>query len=460
MSEQNGPDLFGLAASDFGDDFTWGVATASYQIEGAWDEDGKGRSIWDTFTHRTRQPIPTVLTGENGDEACDFYHRYESDLELMGSLGVGANRFSVSWPRILPDGTGRVNEAGLDFYSRVVDATLANGMVPWLTCYHWDLPQALQDRGGWTTRDIVGWFEEYVGVLAERLGDRVKHWMIFNEPLSFVYGGYLMGAHAPGIISVKGAAAAVHHVNLCQAAGAAAIRARVADATVGTTHVISPMHTASPMGLFQEAKRKADALAHGVFLEPGFGMGYPQDAGLFVDHVERNVRPGDEEAMTVDFDFIGAQYYASMRAIPVPVVGALPLRLPLDKGTDRDQMGHWNNPDGLYDAIAVVNRYDRCPRIVVTENGASFPDVVEGAGDDARVHDLRRIDYLRKHLGAVARAKADGMPVDGYFYWSFMDNFEWALGYRPRFGLVHVDFATKARVVKDSGRWFRAFLAS
>jgi beta-glucosidase len=249
-------------------------------------------------------------------------------------------------------------------------------------------------------------------------------------------------------------------VNLCQAAGAAAIRARVADATVGTTHVISPMHTASPMGLFQEAKRKADALAHGVFLEPGFGMGYPQDAGLFVDHVERNVRPGDEEAMTVDFDFIGAQYYASMRAIPVPVVGALPLRLPLDKGTDRDQMGHWNNPDGLYDAIAVVNRYDRCPRIVVTENGASFPDVVEGAGDDARVHDLRRIDYLRKHLGAVARAKADGMPVDGYFYWSFMDNFEWALGYRPRFGLVHVDFATKARVVKDSGRWFRAFLAS
>ncbi len=460
MSDSTTPDLFGLAASDFGPDFVWGVATASYQIEGAWDVDGKGRSIWDTFTHRTRRPVPTVMTGEDGDRACDFYHRYETDLATMAGLGVGANRFSVSWPRVLPDGTGRVNEAGLDFYERVVDTTLAHGMEPWLTCYHWDLPQALQDRGGWTNRDIVGWFEEYVGVLAARLGDRVKHWMIFNEPLSFVYGGYLLGAHAPGILSFKGAAAAVHHVNLCQAAGARAIREHVGDAEVGTTHVISPMHTDSPMGVFQEARRKADALAHGVFLEPGFGLGYPQDAGIFVAEIERNVRPGDEEAMDAGFDFIGAQYYSSMRAVPVPLIGALPLRQPLPKGTDRDQMGHWNNPQGLYDAIEVVARYDAVPRVYVTENGASFPDVVEQEADGPHVHDLRRIDYLRKHLGAVQRAQADGMPVHGYFYWSFMDNFEWALGYRPRFGLVHVDFDTLERVVKDSGHWFRAFLAA
>ena len=460
MSELTAPDLFGMAASDFGDDFTWGVATASYQIEGGWDADGKGPSIWDTFTHRKRRPIPTVFTGENGDEACDFYHRYEPDLEIMGGLGVGANRFSVSWPRVLPNGTGRVNEAGLDFYSRVVDATLANGMEPWLTLYHWDLPQALQDRGGWVNRDIVGWFEEYVGVMADRLGDRVKHWMIFNEPLSFCGGGYLLGMHAPGIVGPRPFMAAVHHVNLCQSAAARVVRDRVPGAVVGTTHVIGPVEARGPSAIHQRAKRAMEAITHGIFLEPNLGLGYPTDDNPVVGQVERFIRAGDDEAVKVDFDFIGAQYYASVLAFPVPYLGGLATRKPGIKGGDRDQMGHWLNPAGLYDAVALLDAYDRYPSIVVTENGMSLPDAVEGGPEDGRVHDLRRIDYLRKHIAQVGRARADGMAVDGYFYWSFMDNFEWSLGYRPRFGLVHVDFGTQRRTIKDSGHWFRAFLSA
>lgn len=460
MSELTPPDLFGMAASDFGDDFTWGVATASYQIEGAWNEDGKGPSIWDTFTHRKRRPVPTVFTGENGDVACDFYHRYESDLETMGGLGVGANRFSVSWPRVLPSGTGRVNEAGLDFYSRVVDATLANGMQPWLTAYHWDLPQALQDQGGWENRSIVGWFEEYVGVLVDRLGDRVKHWMVFNEPLSFCGGGYLLGMHAPGIVGQKSFMAAVHHVNLCQAAAARVIRAGVPDAVVGTTHVIGPVAARGPSAVQQKAKRSMDAITHGIFLEPNLGLGYPMDDNPVVRKVEPFIKAGDDEAVKVDFDFVGAQYYASFVAFPVPYLGGLATRQPGVKGRDRDQMGHWLNPEGLFESVALLHAYDRYPSIVVTENGVSLPDAVEVEGGTERVHDLRRIDYLRRHIAQVGRARQDGIPVDGYFYWSFMDNFEWALGYRPRFGLVHVDFATQHRVVKDSGHWYRAFLGA
>jgi beta-glucosidase len=252
--------------------------------------------------------------------------------------------------------------------------------------------------------------------------------------------------------------AAVHHVNLCQAAAARVIRATVPDAVVGTTHVIGPVAARGPAAIHQKAKRSMDAVTHGIFLEPNLGLGYPVDDNPVVRKVEPFLRPGDDDAVKVDFDFLGAQYYASFLAFPVPYLGGLATRQPGVKGGDRDQMGHWLNPQGLYDSVALLHAYDRYPSIVVTENGVSLPDVVEGSGNAARVHDLRRIDYLRKHLAQVARAKADGIPVDGYFYWSFMDNFEWALGYRPRFGLVHVDFTTQQRVVKDSGHWYRAFL--
>ena len=274
-----------LVRQDFGDDFTWGVAHASYQVEGAWDEDGKGPSIWDTFTHRKAK----IKDGTNGDVACDFYHRYPEDTALVADLGFDAQRFSVSWPRVIPEGTGRVNPAGLDFYSRLVDACLERQVEPWLTLYHWDLPEALQQRGGWTNRDIVGWFEEYVAVVADALGDRVKNWMVFNEPCSFVHGGYLSGLHAPGVRGIRPMLAATHHVNLCQSVGASTVRARVPDANVGTTHIITPMRTKDALEDLRErmdlvvvdaefdldllgfSDREIEALVGGAPLEPTAG---------------------------------------------------------------------------------------------------------------------------------------------------------------------------------------------
>ena len=456
MNSDSPVDLYGLAASDFGPDFTWGVATAAYQIEGAWNIDGKGPSIWDTFCHRRRRPVPTILTGETGDVACDFYNRYESDLKIMGGLGVKANRFSVSWPRVLPDGVGRINQSGLDYYSRVVDATLANGMEPWLTLYHWDLPQSLHERGGWPQRDIVGWFEEYVGVMANHLGDRVKNWMVFNEPFSFCVSGYLLGAHAPGIINPRKHMAAVHHVNLCQAAAARILRSTVKDCSVGTTHVIGPVSSKSKSSMGSKARRSVDAIMHRIYIEPNLGMGYPISDNPIVRLVEKFIRPGDDESIKVDFDFIGAQYYSAFNAIPVPLIGGLPIPSRGIRGGERDQMGWWINPSGLYDAVNMLHSYGRFQSIIITENGTAVPDEIE----DGKVYDLRRIDYLRRHIGQVTRARVDGIPVDGYFYWSFMDNFEWAFGYKPRFGLVHVDHQTQVRTIKNSGLWYKEFLAS
>lgn len=455
-SELGAIDLYGFQRADFGDDFPWGVATASYQIEGAWNADGKGPSIWDTFTHRRRWPLPTVRHGHHGDVACDFYHRYRDDVALTARLGFTAKRFSLSWPRILPDGTGRVNPAGLDFYSRLVDACLEHGLDPWVTLYHWDLPQALQDRGGWVNRDIVGWFGEYVDVVASRLGDRVKHWMIFNEPMSFVTLGYLVGIHAPGIRSRRQFCGSIHHVNLCQAVAARILRERVADSDVGTTHVTMPVRATGPKPGQQRAQRALDALLNRVWIEPNLGLGYPTRDCRLLEPVERFFRPGDEEAVRVDFDFVGAQYYTRVSAprLPIPWLGTLPNPGISFRQYDVNAMGQTCQPDGLHEVLTRLHAYGRFPRIVVTENGTCVPDHVEG---DA-VHDLRRVDYYRRHLLEVLRAKRDGVPVAGYFAWSLLDNFEWAEGYDARFGLVHVDFATQRRTVKDSGRWFHGLL--
>jgi beta-glucosidase len=436
----------GFERSDFGEGFTWGVATAAYQIEGAWDADGKGPSIWDHFTH-TRSRIPgfsRIKDGSNGDVACDFYHRYAEDVALTRELGFGAKRFSISWPRVLPDGTGRVNEAGLDFYSRVVDECLAHGIEPWITLYHWDLPQALQERGGWANRDVVGWFGEYVDVVARRLGDRVRHWMVFNEPLSFCSVGYLLGVHAPGIRSRSKFLAAVHHTNLSQAAGAAALRAACLPTGNRAANRV--------------AARSADAFANRLYLEPNLGLGYPVDDCRFVAPIERWIRPGDDEAIKVDFDFMGAQYYTRLKApvLPIPGLWTAPIFGRDIRNFDVTATGWEVRPDGLYDVLARVHSYGRFPRIVVTENGAAFPDRLEGD----RVRDPRRIDFYRRHLEQVLRAKRDGMPIDGYFCWSLLDNFEWAEGYGPRFGIVYTDYPTQRRVVKDSGRWLQELLAS
>lgn len=441
-----------LTRTDFGDDFTWGVAHASYQVEGAWNAEGKGPSIWDTFTARKGK----IRDGSDGRVACDFYHRYAEDTALVADLGFDAQRFSISWPRVLPDGTGRVNPAGLDFYSRVVDACLEHGVEPWVTLYHWDLPEALHQRGGWPERSIVGWFEDYVDVVTKALGDRVTRWMVFNEPVSFIHGGYLGGVHAPGIRSPRKTLAATHHVALCQAAGARVIRANVADATVGTTHIITPPVLEGDSERHQRAARSFDASANRIFFEPNLGYGYPVDDSPWIGHVEKYVKPGDDEAIRVDFDFLGVQYYQRLRVRPAPIpkVGMVPVPRRDFRNHRITAMGWEVDPTGLYDVIAKMAAYDRFPRLYVTENGAAFPDTLVGD----RVHDHDRIGYYHSHLAEVARAVDDGIPVHGYFCWSLMDNFEWAEGYKPRFGLVHVDYDTQQRTVKDSGRWFRSML--
>lgn len=441
-----------LTRDDFGDDFTWGVAHASYQVEGAWNLDGKMPSIWDTFSHRSGK----IKDGSNGDVACDFYHRYEEDTELVRRLGFAAQRFSISWPRVLPAGTGAVNPKGLDFYSRLVDACLERGVEPWVTLYHWDLPEALQVRGGWAERDIVGWFGEYAGAVAEALGDRVKHWMIFNEPLSFVYGGHLAGAHAPGIRSLNKTRAAIHHVNLSQAEGARAVRAASSDAHVGTTHIIIPPRV---RGDGEGAHRAAQAfkdVTTGVFLEPNFGLGYPDGDARWLRGIDKYVRPGDDERIKVDWDFLGVQYYTRFPVSgPVlPYVGFTPRPGRNFRRYDITAMGWEVEPIGLYEALDIVHGYGKVDELFVTENGAAYVDKLE----DGRVKDRRRIQFYDDHLEQVRRARQAGMPVHGYFCWSLMDNFEWAEGYVPRFGLVHVDYGTQGRTVKDSGYWFQKLL--
>ena len=441
-----------LTRGEFGDDFTWGVAHASYQVEGAWNADGKSPSIWDTFAHRPGK----IRGGTNGDVACDYYHRFESDTDLVGALGFGAQRFSISWPRVLPDGTGRINQAGLDFYSRLVDANLERGIEPWATLYHWDLPQVLDDRGGWTNRDIVGWFEEYVGVVADALGDRVKNWMVFNEPCSFIHGGYLAGMHAPGHRSLNKTLAATHHVNLCQSVGAGALRARIVDANVGTTHIITPTRITADTPRHRKGAAVIDAFANRTFLEPNFGLGYPTEVSSLIKRVERYIKPGDEEAIKVDFDFIGVQYYCRILVKPVPIPGlwGVPWLSKDHRRFDISGMGQEIQPDGLHESLARVHGYGKVPSLVVTENGVTVPDRLV----DGRVRDPRRVAFFEDHLAEVARAQRDGIPVDGYFVWSLMDNFEWAEGYTARFGLAYVDFETQERTVKDSGRWFQHFL--
>ena len=447
-----------ISADDFGDGFTWGVATAAYQIEGAWDTDGKGPSVWDEFTHgRGPLGLRRIKDGATGDVATDSYHRFEEDIALVAAMGFSAYRFSISWPRVMPDGTGAVNAAGLDYYSRVVDACLAAGIEPWVTLYHWDLPAALERRGGWTNREIVGWFSDYVSVVVAALGDRVRQWMVFNEPLSFTMLGYLLGAHAPGRRGPAAFCAAAHHVNLATAEGARAARAASprSDASIGTTQYLSPVLASGVGPLAGIAERSADALVNRLFLEPNLGLGYPWDDCGLLRGIKRHHRPGDDELATIDLDFLGVQYYTRLRApwLPIPGIWTIP-HFGQDRGCELTSMGWEVRPEGLGMVLDRVHAYGAYDRVVVTESGASFDEELV----DGRVHDNRRIAYFQRHLAELRATIDRGVPVEGYFCWSLLDNFEWTFGYRPRFGLVHVDYATQQRIVKDSGRWFARLL--
>jgi beta-glucosidase len=439
--------------SDFGKDFVWGTATAAYQIEGGWNEDGKGESVWDHFVHHHKGKIKTR---ETGDVACDFYHSYESDIELMHKMNIPASRFSIAWSRIIPQGTGAVNQKGIDFYHRVIDKCLKENVAPWVTCYHWDLPQALERKGGWANRDSIKWFEDFVDIISKAYGDKVKNWMVFNEPMAFVPLGYLIGMHAPGHIAPRKFFKAVHNVTMSHGAGGRVLRANVSGAKIGSTFSCSHVDAKNEKPGNIEAAKRADAFINRIFLDPVMGLGYPTKDLPACKHIEKHMQPGDAEKMKFDFDFIGLQNYSRM---VVYKLGLIPLirfaNVPAKKlGHDITDMGWEVYPEGIYKLIKKFGAYKNFPQIMITENGAAFPY----EKISVEINDSKRIQFLKDYLKQVLRAKNEGVNVGGYFIWSFMDNFEWAEGTRPRFGLVHVDYKTQERTIKASGKWFADFL--
>lgn len=443
-----------IKASDFGRDFVWGTATAAYQIEGAWNTDGKGESVWDHFTHFHKGKIKTR---ENGDIACDFYHRYESDIALMRSLHIPASRFSLAWSRLLPDGTGKVNEKGVDFYNRLIDTCLKENVTPWVTCYHWDLPQKLQEKGGWTNRDVISWFEEYVDLCAHRFGDRVKNWMVFNEPMAFTALGYLVGMHAPGKIGFKNFFSSAHHTVMCHGAGGRILKEHVKGGNIGTTFSCSSVDGWKGTPANMRAAQRCDVLINRLYIEPVLGMGYAAKAELPALHrIEKYIKDGDEQKMKFDFDFIGLQNYSRIVAKNFGLVPMLrSLNIPPKKlGHPVTEMNWEVYPEGMYRIIKQFAAYKSIKAIYITENGVAFKDEMMGG----EIHDTARIQFFKEYLKSVLKAKREGIDVRGYFIWSFLDNFEWAEGTRPRFGLVHVDYETQKRTVKDSGKWFSQFL--
>ena len=437
-------------------DFRWGVSTSSFQIEGAGQADGKGESIWDRFC---REP-GRIRDGSDGQVACDHYHRWPEDLDLAKSLGVNAYRFSIAWPRILPQGDGGpggVNEAGLAFYDRLVDGMLERGLEPWCTLYHWDLPQALQDRGGWTSRQTVAAFLSYADVVTRRLGDRVKHWITHNEPWCSCMMSYWEGVHAPGGRSLADAMQACHHVLLSHGQAVPIIRSNAAGAQVGITLSLHPISGASDGPEDQAAVRRHDGLRNRWFLDPLFGRGYPADTLALLGDAAPAVLPGDLDAIATPTDFLGVNYYFPEMVADDPqgVHGPMRTRLVEKPGVERTGFGWEVSPQGLVDLLTRVHR-DYAPRVIqLTENGSTFDDTLT---PDGRVHDGERLSYLQRHLVALRQAIDAGVPVKGYFAWSLLDNFEWAEGYLRRFGIAYVDYATQRRFLKDSGLWYGQFL--
>ncbi len=441
-----------LSREDFGSDFKWGVATAAYQIEGAVDEDGRTDCVWDVFARKKGR----IRNGDHARHACDFYNRYEQDLELVKELGFEQFRFSLSWSRILPDGHGRVNQAGVDYYNRLIDKCIALGIEPWITLYHWDLPQALEKSGGWKNRRTVEWFAEYAAVCANAFGDRVRHWIVLNEPMAVAGLGYTTGEHAPGNKGIHNFLPVVHHLALSQAEGGRVLRQLLPNARIGNaiscSHVIPNSQSAADI----RAARRADALMNRLFIEPALGLGYPQDAFPFLSNIKRFMREGDRERLKFDFDFWGLQNYFSVVVqhsylAPVMWLKEVPATL---RNVPTTGLGWEISPSGMYEILKQFQRYKGVRELVITENGAAFKDKMK----EGKVEDHDRRAYYHDYLDAVLKAKNDGVNISGYFAWTLLDNFEWAHGYSARFGLVYVDFKTQERTVKESGRWFAGFL--
>jgi len=442
----------------FPDDFLWGVATSAHQIEGAFGEDGRGESIWD----RLEATPGSIEDGSDASVACDHYHRYEDDVELMKKLGINAYRFSIAWPRVLPKGRGRVNAAGLDFYDNLVDALLEAGIEPFVTLYHWDLPQALQDRGGWSERDTAEAFVHYTTAVARRLGDRVRHWATHNEPWCIATLGHESGEHAPGHRDPAEALRVAHHVLLSHGQAMGALREFAPEAEAGIVLNLSPSWPASESPADREAARRFDGFFNRWYLNPIFRGVYPADT--IADRVRCGhlkgpelpfVRSGDMEAISVPLDFLGLNYYS--RTVVRAGDGGDPTGICAVSEEKLTDMGWEVYPEGLYDTLVRLKTEYAPERIYVTENGAAYPDGPDRAG---RVADRRRVEYLRSHLKEAHRALADGVPLLGYFVWSLLDNFEWAHGYTKRFGLYWVDYDSQKRIPKDSAFWYRDVVAA
>ena len=450
MIAYDGPMTTGMPAG-----FQWGVASSAYQIEGGAGLDHKGESIWDRFAHTPGK----TLGGATGDFACDHYHRWKEDVRLMADLGVNAYRFSIAWTRVLPDGTGDVNQAGLDFYNRLVDELLRAGITPWVTLYHWDLPQALEDRGGWRSRANVDAFVDFAEVVSASLGDRVKNWITHNEPWVASFLGHLVGAHAPGLQDWGAALAAGHHLLLSHGRAVPVIRANSPGSQVGIALDCRPARPATQKADDVAAQRHFDGFRNRWFFDPVFGRGYPQDMvdeyrarGRFLSDRPPFELPGDLEEIGAPIDFLGINYYTSLAiAAGRDETESTDIKPGAPAREGYTEMGWEITPVALTEFLARIYRDYQPPKIVITENGASYSD---GPGADGVIADLRRINYLSRHLSAVQAALELGVPVDGYFVWTLMDNFEWSLAYSQRFGLVWVDFETGVRTPKDSYRWY------
>jgi beta-glucosidase len=447
----------------FPEGFVWGAATAAYQIEGAWHEDGKGESIWDRFAHTPG----LVDNGDTGDVACDHYHRWREDIGLMKSLGLRAYRFSISWPRVIPDGRGAINPAGLDFYDRLVDGLLAAGIQPFVTLYHWDLPQALQDRGGWGARETCQAFADYAALMTARLGDRVRSWATLNEPKVIAFVGHRDGRHAPGYRDEKLAWQVSHHLLVAHGLAVRAMCAAQPGIEVGIVLDLWPIEMQTETPESRAAARRIWQSAYAWFLDPLFRGQYPPEAWAACAANAPALQPGDLQLIAQPIDFLGVNSYSRVlldgAGRPVqPVPGA--------EYTDMDWEVHapalrrlLHRLQREYRPRLSASRLrhtpaggGRLPPIYITENGAAFKDAV---GPDGRVRDSRRVNYLREHIRQIRRAIDDGVDVRGYFAWSLLDNFEWGFGYSKRFGLVHVDFATQQRTPKDSAAWYAQVIA-
>jgi beta-glucosidase len=433
--------------------FLWSTATASYQIEGGWNEDGKGESVWDRFAHTPGK----VARGENGDTACDHYRRWAEDVALMKELGLTGYRFSISWPRVLPSGVGAVNEKGLGFYSRLVDGLLAAGVRPLVTLYHWDHPQALQFRGGWPNREMASWFADYAGLMAKRLGDRVRDWMTLNEPTSIVYGGHINGGNAPDLRDRRLGFAAAHNLNRAHGLAVKAIKAAGGKgARAGTALNLVSLEPVSESPADVAAAGRIDAKRNRLFLDAVCRAEYPPEVHAAVPELAEWVKPGDFDEIRAPLDFLGVNYYHHLKVKDAPrgsgggkVSGDAQFAYGLAPSGESAEV--LTLAEGLRRVLLRVHKDYGVRETIVTENGMSRP---EDSPVDGRVDDSPRIEFLRAHLTAAHQAIQEGCNLTGFCVWSLLDNFEWASGFKPRFGLVHVDHATQKRTVKDSGLWY------